>query len=642
MPVTDTKAVVEAMRCDLGVGRVDDLELENGRGSCSIRPGQFDHIAAVAKPRVPPRALKPLADRWQAAIKKGEFDDDDAEAVKGLDRIGGGRLHALNKPPSNTPTFMGGRHPLKFDFKPPSRVQLTNKLPGAFPDSPSSNVSRENEPYRRADITGSPSVSKLGIVANGPVQRSQPSFQSDGPSINRRTISNQTNTALPSRNNGLRPIATQNPASMPPTSLQDEHHSVKEAVALNRLQNLSLNASVGEQNAQFRDPEPLEYFYKAEIRVADRHAKGPGVVYLLATSSDDTGIFSIYLQGLKYLEYPVLSMYNYIANSEEFCPQFRETDGSITTTSLVFGSQDRIVDFMKAVRSLQARNPTPSASKIPSNKTPKPAPDGGGPARVPSSSNAGKLSTKEAEKTLSKKSLDINAQARNVSTSNVVAGSSNDKAASTSSSITLSRDASAVHYEQPMPADNDNLLEDDSSSLLEQGSNILQVFHDLSAELVDLSQPAQAVPSSSLAGPSLVSSYAMDLGSLDFSMGTQASVSDGGRDANVDNAQLLVEEASSLEKGKKPCRPASSAAADEAKADPSDLTEKLKTCLSQILPTLEHLNKVVNSVSEGDREKISKAIAAGIEADNASDDDDDDDLSYRRVAAPRAPYIVAP
>ncbi len=28
------------------------------------------------------------------AIEKGEFDDDDAEAVKGLGRIGGGRLHA--------------------------------------------------------------------------------------------------------------------------------------------------------------------------------------------------------------------------------------------------------------------------------------------------------------------------------------------------------------------------------------------------------------------------------------------------------------------------------------------------------------------------------------------------------------------
>lgn len=47
-----------------------------------------------------------------AAIAKGEFDDDDAETVKGLDRIGGGRLHALksipsypthNFPPANMP-----------------------------------------------------------------------------------------------------------------------------------------------------------------------------------------------------------------------------------------------------------------------------------------------------------------------------------------------------------------------------------------------------------------------------------------------------------------------------------------------------------------------------------------------------------
>jgi hypothetical protein len=35
-----------------------------------------------------------------AAIKSGAFDDDDAEAVKGLDRIGGGRLHALKATPA--------------------------------------------------------------------------------------------------------------------------------------------------------------------------------------------------------------------------------------------------------------------------------------------------------------------------------------------------------------------------------------------------------------------------------------------------------------------------------------------------------------------------------------------------------------
>ncbi|EFX04013.1 hypothetical protein CMQ_941 [Grosmannia clavigera kw1407] len=75
------------------------------------------------------------------------------------------------------------------------------------------------------------------------------------------------------------------------------------------------------------DPVPSEYFHKANIRVADRLAKGNGVAYLLEKSPTDTGTFSVFLEGLKYLEYPILDMVNYIANSQELCPQFKEADG---------------------------------------------------------------------------------------------------------------------------------------------------------------------------------------------------------------------------------------------------------------------------------------------------------------------------
>ena len=104
------------------------------------------------------------------------------------------------------------------------------------------------------------------------------------------------------------------------------------------------------------DPEPPEYVYKENINVADRHAKGAGAVYLVTSSSSDPGTIHIYLKGSRYLEYPVLSMFNYISSSTILCPQFKENDGvSIVTTSLVFASQEKMVKFMSTIKTLQAR-----------------------------------------------------------------------------------------------------------------------------------------------------------------------------------------------------------------------------------------------------------------------------------------------
>ncbi|KAL8392938.1 hypothetical protein RB595_002940 [Gaeumannomyces hyphopodioides] len=71
---------------ELGLGRVQDLPMEdggrNGRGRMASGP-----IVTVNRPA--PQGA------WYIAIAGGEFDDDDAEAVKGLDNIADGRLHAI-------------------------------------------------------------------------------------------------------------------------------------------------------------------------------------------------------------------------------------------------------------------------------------------------------------------------------------------------------------------------------------------------------------------------------------------------------------------------------------------------------------------------------------------------------------------
>ncbi|KIH86787.1 hypothetical protein SPBR_08886 [Sporothrix brasiliensis 5110] len=236
------ESVLLAMRNDLGMTRVDDLQLENGHRGHTIRTGNASSII-TAQATAAPRKILPVASKWKSAIQSGAFDDDDAETVKGLDRIGGGRLHALN----NAPTVPAQYFPQR------------KRLPPGLPP----------------------------------------------PGLRRNT----------------------------PFNIQPEPHRPAKSV-----------------------PEPASFVYKEAIRVADRLAKGEGVVYLVALSDSDPGTFHIYLEGSKYLEYPVVKMHNYITNSTDLCPQFKESDGvSITTTRLVFGSQDKIAQFMEVLRGLKAR-----------------------------------------------------------------------------------------------------------------------------------------------------------------------------------------------------------------------------------------------------------------------------------------------
>lgn len=138
-------------------------------------------------------------------------------------------------------------------------------------------------------------------------------------------------------------------------SLSPMHPQPQAFVVSDNLTTLKATSPVSTQEQLPWDPSRV--FYKASIRVADRLAKGPGVVYLLTSFPKDTGTFVIYLEGIKYLEYPVSRLHNYIANSTELCPQFKEADNvSITTTALVFGSTDKMAGFMNAVKSLQNRN----------------------------------------------------------------------------------------------------------------------------------------------------------------------------------------------------------------------------------------------------------------------------------------------
>ncbi|KAK5663045.1 hypothetical protein OQA88_6461 [Cercophora sp. LCS_1] len=91
------QAIRQAMIDDIGLGRLEELPLDDKKKEDdhrhNYRGGRItNHRAGQSSGRAP-RPGPTAANLWQAAINSGVFDDDDAEAVKGLDDLGGGRLY---------------------------------------------------------------------------------------------------------------------------------------------------------------------------------------------------------------------------------------------------------------------------------------------------------------------------------------------------------------------------------------------------------------------------------------------------------------------------------------------------------------------------------------------------------------------
>ncbi|KAK3328339.1 hypothetical protein B0T19DRAFT_461759 [Cercophora scortea] len=89
-------AIQRAMMDDIGIQRLDELPMEDGerdRGPHRRDHNVGNHRSHVIHPTA--RVNNPgVGSIWNTAIASGVFDDDDAEAVKGLDDFGGGRLYA--------------------------------------------------------------------------------------------------------------------------------------------------------------------------------------------------------------------------------------------------------------------------------------------------------------------------------------------------------------------------------------------------------------------------------------------------------------------------------------------------------------------------------------------------------------------
>lgn len=399
-----------------------------------------------------------------------------------------------------------------------------------------------------------------------------------------------------------------------------------------------------------QDPAPAEFAYMVNIRVFDRLAKGEGVVYLSAPSDSDPGTFHIYLEGSKYLEYPIVSMYNYMTTSTDLCPQFKEIDGAITTTRLVFGSQDKIATFMKELRALKARKPDPASKAIPA-AAPSVAPVAA-PSVAPAKQSADKPVTAPVplEEPATPKVVDKECPppprkpTKDTMLGTAAAPRPDGKDKETfevKPTFNVLKDSPKTVSSRPVVTDN--------GLVLDYGTD----DYGRACDLVDLSQAAGADGSRPTTRSAMSSTYAMDLGSLQSSL--FVTPADAESYVFVDSVQpssapseIIEVEAPSPDPvpetavapviesvmrpavepvpkaAPEPCiKPPTARTTDPitpTKATPTahsdavgaddtmESMERLQASLLEILPKFEAMGRILNGVEEKEREATAKSV----------------------------------
>ncbi|KAI0100193.1 hypothetical protein GGR51DRAFT_575841 [Nemania sp. FL0031] len=129
-------SVLDAMMDDLGNNRIEDLldgeDNRNGRHRLAASANTTNATKST-EPRKSARDPNSLAGMYRAAIENGEFDDDDAAGVQGLDSLDNGNAHRVKS------------YAVRSSFVPMNQKR-TNDATGSFPKRPKYDPS--NPTYR--------------------------------------------------------------------------------------------------------------------------------------------------------------------------------------------------------------------------------------------------------------------------------------------------------------------------------------------------------------------------------------------------------------------------------------------------------------------------------------------------------------
>ncbi|KAK3359053.1 hypothetical protein B0T25DRAFT_84921 [Lasiosphaeria hispida] len=342
-PPVDAKELEEilkqAMLDDIGIARLDDLPMEDGENRHAHRGG---HAPPVRRPQTlgerneQGRNRQQVQNMWRVAIETGAFNDDDAEAVKGLDDLGGGRIYATARERTS-----GILHNMGMNFghgygRPKPGVRLPPQNPLSRPQEP---VAHRQEPRtQRRGARPNQQPKQFSNIGPAPVASPAPSRAPRAARF---------------------PVASQDPPANG-NSIATHGRYVSQAA-------FNAHAEPAPRNVVFNHSAKLKEYNGGWHAVAR--------IYLTPHASKSNGLFIAFINSEKYCEWQTSTLHSCSASTEvtdtgaidyEVMPTFKSAAGHLKPYLIKFRSRGVQEKFVQTLRGLNDGQFVHSAGAPPS------------------------------------------------------------------------------------------------------------------------------------------------------------------------------------------------------------------------------------------------------------------------------------
>ncbi|KAK3296802.1 uncharacterized protein B0H64DRAFT_456442 [Chaetomium fimeti] len=318
----------QAMMDDLGIARVENLPLDDGSRD-RVRGQRGHHAEPDPNRRQPPLRRSPagpslpgvngaawgMNQAWQDAMEARIFDDDDAEAVKDLDDLGGGRLYDTG------------------DGSQKARVShMTMRILNQR------SVRSGHQPV------GRPAASKGGRPSQGPAEFGRNNISAAATSSSHR--GNNSRASAPSANskpkaNNVNPRArlANQPRARPRPALPVAPPMPETAIDPDAALSFEIENVI------------LKIVVKFSSR--DINPALPALVVLSTAAPPELGFLTVVIYNNKYCEWAMSAWLDYSTGDDNRLGITFQNGGVYQGYELQFGSQDGLREFMAAARALQ-------------------------------------------------------------------------------------------------------------------------------------------------------------------------------------------------------------------------------------------------------------------------------------------------
>ncbi|KAK4180544.1 hypothetical protein QBC36DRAFT_354433 [Triangularia setosa] len=329
----EEQAVIQqAMMADLGIGRVNDLAVDDGEleamkaankaKKCGTKKGRPDHGDHQPRVEYRCRALNEsaavvarctnMATVWKDAVASGVFDDDDAAAVKGLDDLGGPRLH---------------------ERKADARVKATALI---------NFQKRQNNNLHPYAMQSQMPPSKKPRHSSSHIHQTVKSGTPFGGHHNRNQNASSSKMTGSSR---------QSSAPIPPSYSTSKHVQGPPRIVQQRLEIISIPPSQYGGNQKIASPPNM--VARAEVLVTPPGNKRPmpSIVFLTVAGAPTLGLFMVFVENKLFIQFTISEYQDFMSSDVTLSLHFGE---NVLFFSLTFRTAAELEVFLKVLRELKA------------------------------------------------------------------------------------------------------------------------------------------------------------------------------------------------------------------------------------------------------------------------------------------------